>query len=53
MSNFKLDDKYIPTYLLSENMKFCILAKVLGKMPQTKGLVRLFTAKAIGEIIKN
>jgi hypothetical protein len=51
--NFKISDKYLPTYLLAENLKFCLLAKVMAKFPQTKGLVHAFTAKAIGEIIKN
>jgi hypothetical protein len=37
---------------MNNNIKYYILAKVMGRVPNHKSLVHLFTVKAFGEIIK-
>lgn len=51
--NIQLDEKFLPTYLLDENLKYSILAKVMGKIDNHKNLQYLFTLKSFGIIRKD
>lgn len=51
--NFALNgDKYLPTFILGSDIKYCLMAKITGKTSKSKGLVHLFTVKTYGEIQK-
>jgi len=39
--------------MLTEDIKYSVLAQVFGKVPTVKSLVSLFTVKAFGEIMRN
>lgn len=53
MYNFSLDTTLFPTYFMTDDLKLCMLTKLTGKIPNSKGFVHLFTVKAYGKIIKN
>jgi len=53
INNFILSDKYVPLYLLQENVKYFIILQAMGKVAKSKSLVTLYTIKAFGEIQKN
>jgi Protein of unknown function (DUF1091) len=51
--NLLLTDKYIPMHLLSENVKYSLMTKAMGRVPKQKSMVHLFTLKLFGEIQRN
>ena len=51
--NIQMDEKFLPTYLLSDNLKYSILARVMGKIDEQKSLIHLFTIKTYGSIQKD
>lgn len=53
MSNFVMSSKYVPTFLLTDTLKYKIQVKVMGRFTNQKNMIHLFTAKVIGEITKN
>jgi len=52
MTNFTLSDRNLPTHLISENLRFALTAKIMGKIASMKNIVHLFTVKINGEIKK-
>ena len=52
MTNLVLTDKFLPMHLLTENVKYSLMAKIMGKVKGNKAMVHLFTAKAFGEFQK-
>jgi hypothetical protein len=52
VSNFTLSNTFIPSYLLLNDIKYMIVAKLNGKVANHKGLVHLFTVKTYGTILK-
>ncbi|KAL7045318.1 hypothetical protein ACKWTF_002189 [Chironomus riparius] len=52
VTNFLFSDKFLPTYLLVSDFQFMVRAKVMGKVPQHKNLVHLFSTKTVGKITR-
>lgn len=53
VTNFGFNDKYLPIYMLAENVTFTMMINATGKVPNSKGLVYLFTTKMFGKITRN
>lgn len=52
LQNFTLADSFIPGYMITEDYKFVITAKMQGKFAKAKSLEYLYTLKTFGEIRK-
>lgn len=52
LTNMKLDDKLVPTYILPDNMKYMFYAKTLARVTNIKKFVELFTTKVVNQIIR-
>ena len=52
LKNIVLTDSYFMVHVLSGDVKFMIIAKMMGKIAKSKAMVHLFTLKAFGEIQK-
>lgn len=49
-TNFIMRDKFLPSYLFVEDIKYLVNAKVMGKIQNHKNLVLLFNARSYGVI---
>ena len=45
-------DSYFMVHALSGDVKFMVVAKMVGKVAKSKAMVHLFTLKTFGEIQK-
>jgi uncharacterized UPF0160 family protein len=52
LKNFVITDRFLPMHLVSDNIKFSLMAKIMGKISKRKPLVHIYTAKGFGEIQK-
>jgi hypothetical protein len=51
--NFIMSDKFLPSYLFSQDIKYLANAKVMAKVANQKNLVLLFNVRSYGSISKD
>jgi hypothetical protein len=47
-----VEEKYLPTFVISDKIKYVFEMKILGKVPVAKNLMQLITIKIFGEMAK-
>lgn len=52
-TDYVLNDKFFPSYLLSQDINYLTTAKIMAKVAGQKSLVMLFNTKTYGTISKN
>jgi Protein of unknown function (DUF1091) len=52
LTNFTITDSAIPSYLIPQDLKFMLLARVMCKVPKSKALEYFYTVKMYGELKK-
>jgi len=52
LTNFLIEEKYLPTFMISDKIKYVFEAKIMGKVPISKNLAHLLTIKIFGEMTK-
>lgn len=51
--NLKVNETFIPSYLLKKDLKFMIEHKVKAKISSSKTLVYIYTLRVVGEVTKS